>query len=146
MGHRHIIYHNLLWVSISYSFTIDCIDKKLITWGHFLSVNLYHVNFLSLSMALMMGDLLSSIRLVGCWLAVSELWHFAYQLPFLEHPLQMVFYIGQLSWPGGVNGCSWGTVKQTFVACFSGLDDLSGGNVWLCRHTSQLLQTQWCNM
>ena len=58
-----IIYHNLLWVSISYSSTINCIDKELIAWGHFPSVNLYCVSFLSLSTASMMGGLLSSIRL-----------------------------------------------------------------------------------
>ena len=60
-----IIYHNLLWVSISYSSTIDCIDEQLIAWGCFLSVNLYHVSFLPFSMAMMTEGLLSSIGLSG---------------------------------------------------------------------------------
>ena len=60
-----IIYHNLFWVSISYSSTIKCINKQLITWGCFLSINLYHINVFPLSTASMMGGLLSSIGLSG---------------------------------------------------------------------------------
>ena len=60
-----IIYHNLFWMSIFYSSTINCIDEQLITWGCFLSVNLFHINFLPLSTALTMGGLLSSMRLSG---------------------------------------------------------------------------------
>ena len=59
------VYHNLLWVSISYSSTVDCINEQLITWECFLSVHLYCVSFLPLSKVLMMGGLLSSIILSG---------------------------------------------------------------------------------
>ena len=46
----------------------------------------------------------------------------------------------------GLNGCSWGNVKGTFVACFSRADSLGRGCEWLYQHTSQLLQTQRHNM
>ena len=60
-----IIYHNLFWVSISYNSTIDCIDKQLIAWGCTLSVILYHMSCLPLSMTSMTEALLSYIRLSG---------------------------------------------------------------------------------
>ena len=65
-----IVYHNLLWVSISYSSTIDHIHKQFIAWGSFLSVNLYHIIFLPLSTVSMTGGLLCSVGL-GVLLAGS---------------------------------------------------------------------------
>ena len=52
-------------MSISYSSTIDHINEQLITWVCFLSVNLYHISFLSLCLASTTGGLLSSIGLSG---------------------------------------------------------------------------------
>ena len=83
-----IIYHNLLWVSISYSSTIKHISEQLIAWGSFLNVNLYHISFLPLSMVSTMGGLLGRTRTVALCMPVTF---------FLEKPLQMAFQAGQLS-------------------------------------------------
>ena len=113
-----IVYHNLLWVSISYSSTIDCINEQLITWVHFLSINLYHISFLPLSTVLITGGLLGSIGLVSCWPGVPELCHFACQWPFLEQPLQMAFHAGQLSWLGGCEWVQLGHCEADFCGLF----------------------------
>ena len=114
-----IVYHNLLWVTISYSFTIDCINEQLITWRSFLSVNLYHFSFLSLSTASTMGSLLSSIRLSG--LLASSTRPVALCMPvnfFWEQPLQIAFHAGQLSWPGGCEQVQLGHCEVDFCGLF----------------------------
>ena len=96
-----IIYHNLLWVSISYSSTIDHIDEQLITWGSFLSVKLYYISFLPLSTVSTLGGLLSSIGLSGLLAGSTRTVALCMPVTFLEQLLQMAFHAGQLSWPGG---------------------------------------------
>ena len=98
------IYHSLLWVSISYGSTIDHINEQLITWGSFLSVNLYHISFLLLSTASLAVGLLRSIGLNGLLASSSRIAALCMPVTFLEQTLQIAFCVGQLSWPGG---CEW---------------------------------------
>ena len=142
----NIIYHYLLWVSISYSSTVNCIDDQLIAWGCFLSVKLYHISFLSFSMASMTGGLISSIRLSELVANRSRAAAFFLPVTFLGTALaDGVLCGGSCHGLKGVNGCSWGAGKLTSMVCFSGVDSLGREHGWPCQHTSQLLWIQQHN-
>ena len=131
-----VIYHYLFRMGVSCTSTVDCISEQLITWGCFLSADLYYVTSLPLLPALMMGDLHSSIRFGGM---------FACQWPLLEEPLQVAFLAGQLSWLGE---CEWVQLAHCGVL-FCGL--LFWGwqpwqRAWMALPAHIALQIQQCNM
>ena len=103
MGYRHYLPQSLLDGCVLW-FHSWLHQQTAHHMGCFLSANLYNISSLSLPTASVMEAFSAPSDLVGCWLAVQELWHLACQWPFLEQPLQMAFHTGQWSWP---RECEW---------------------------------------
>ena len=96
-----ITYHNLLWVSISHSSTIEATLMNSSSHGGVSSLWMCTISApFPFPWHQWWETFSAPSDLVGCWPAVLELWHFACQWPFLEQPLQMAFHAGQLSQPG----------------------------------------------
>ena len=91
------------------------------------------------------GAFTSPSDLAACLPSAPELWHFVHQWPLLEWPLQVDSMQDSCHSQGSGSGCSWGTVGETSVVCFSEVDGLGRRHGWPCQYTSQPLQIQQHN-